>query len=83
MAVPHVLAFSVIGTAVGLSRLHVDIVTRLADLDVLTVSVDCFTRLIGAFGLALQSAYACDTRLAMNCCLCTVRRCHTHRKEER
>jgi hypothetical protein len=75
------------------SLIHVDFTTRLADRDVAGVSavapaaslihVDSFTRPVGAFGLAIQSAYACDTRLAMNCCLCTVRRCHTRRKEER
>ncbi len=81
MADPDVAAVSAVAPAASL--LHVDSTTLLADPDVVTVSGDCFTRLVGAFGLALQSAYACHTRLAMNCCLCTVRRCHTRRKEKR
>ena len=92
---PDEAAASVEPATVEVSRPHVDSSTRLADPDEAAASVepatveasrphvDSFTRLGGAFGLAFQSVYACDTHVAMNCCLCTLRRCYTHRKEER
>ncbi len=64
----------------------VDSATCLADRDVAAFVVDAAVvgpsrRHVDSF-TRLQSAYACDTRLAMDC-FCAVRRYYTRRKEER